>query len=559
MTGKCSRRQFITTCSGFAPVWLLAVRSVRSEEQQNVPVLNPLRRTESDLRPFMRLGIEHIYNGAVDRRFNCMPFVRFNLTDPPTWARHIEWGCPHMVGRFVDALAMCAEVFDFEADPVADRAFRKYLHDCLDNEYTMPFHITIRPAPGGARSGWIHNCREVLLGLLGLAEWKGDDGSLELAKRFVRAIDTATRENGRFPSGSISSEGWGSYSPDQLNMCSGRLIRALLRYYRVTGDELGVELAKRFADTNIRETFTPDGYLKKASGNHLHSTQGTMTGIIDLGILTNNNFYLETGCRLYDHGLAPWRTSWGWAKEYKTYDDRSNWHYRSGEANNTGDYIESALLLGQSVYKGYDDAERFIRNGLLAAQVHDTGWIAQSDEPDTEETVYSDMRNRAKGAFVFTIPNGYLHYHTDLMGGALQSLAEAYHATIVEENDTTRVNMFFTADSPSVAVESFLPVRGEVRISIKRPTRLHIRIPDWVGMFQLLRNGRTEHSIVMEPDGMLFAGLCQPQDTFTLTFDLEERESIEYAPGFEEPYTVRWKGNTITGMSPAPANRIALY
>ena len=272
-------------------------------------VLNPLRKTTSDLRPFMRHGINHIYNGATDSRYHYMPFVRFNMTDSPTWAKHIEWGCPHMVGRFADALAVCDTVLPVPVNEDAVGAFRNYLHTTLDNPYTMPLHITLDSYPEAAENGWVHNCREILLGLIGLAGWRNDHEPEALAKKFVRAIDEATRADGHFPSGSIGIKGWGTFAEDQLNMCSGRLIRALLEYYRHTGDDLGVTIAERFAKSNIASTFTPDGGLTEASGNHLHSTQGTMTGIIDLGMLTGNTEYVELGRRLYENGLRPWRST----------------------------------------------------------------------------------------------------------------------------------------------------------------------------------------------------------------------------------------------------------
>jgi len=44
-----------------------------------------------------------------------------------------------MAGRFLDALAVCADVIDFDPDEEADNGLRTFLHDCLDNEYTLPY------------------------------------------------------------------------------------------------------------------------------------------------------------------------------------------------------------------------------------------------------------------------------------------------------------------------------------------------------------------------------------------------------------------------------------
>jgi hypothetical protein len=174
-----------------------------------------------------------------------------------------------------------------------------------------------------------------------------------------------------------------------------------VKYYRQTKDDLAVQLAKRFADVNIAKTFTADGELTELAGSHLHSTEGTMTAFLDLGVVTGEKRHFEIGHRLYDVGLRRWRTSFGWAREGP--DSTPG----RGEANNTGDFLEAAVILGLTAYPEYfRDAEDIIRNGLLAAQLVNTDWIAQSTAKDTEEYAYRDIRRRAKGAFAITRASG---------------------------------------------------------------------------------------------------------------------------------------------------------
>ena len=97
-------------------------------ESKSLSIINPLRKKPFDLKTFMRYGVEHIYNGAIDKRYNYMPFVRFYLTDNPTNAVHISWGCPHMIGRFADALAAVYPIIKFESDENADRACHRILY-----------------------------------------------------------------------------------------------------------------------------------------------------------------------------------------------------------------------------------------------------------------------------------------------------------------------------------------------------------------------------------------------------------------------------------------------
>ena len=65
---------------------------------------------------------------------------------------------------------------------------------------------------------------------------------------------------------------------------SGRMVRALLDYYRLSDDRAALELAREIATYNARNCFEQDGSWKEEAGIHVHSITGTITSIIDLGI-----------------------------------------------------------------------------------------------------------------------------------------------------------------------------------------------------------------------------------------------------------------------------------
>ena len=513
--------------------------------------LNPWRLEPVDLRRFIRLGVEHIYQGAVNQRRECLPFLRFNLTSPPTWARHEYWSSPHMTGRFLDALALCADVVDVPHDEEVIDGLRKLLHDCLDNPMQLPFESL--PDPQGRESADMSTCREVLLGLVGLWTWRECEQSKTLARSLVRAMDKATRDTGLYPAKTLYENGWGASEPGWINNTTGRSIGALTAYYRATKDELAIDLARRFADINIERTFTSEGKLTEASGTHLHSTEGTMASILDLGVLTQDQRYIEIGKRIYDVGLKPWRTSYGWAKEIRSLK------MGRGEANNTGDFIEAALTLAFNGHpETFADAERFIRNALLASQVVATDWIPQSDETDTNDYAYSDIRKRARGAFVFTTPNGYDSYNTDLMGGSLRALCKAYHASVTGSPEDARINMCFSTDAPWGTVRSSLPEQGQIQIRTLQPQKLFVRLPE----------GISEKAITLRVAGKLRPAMCNrselvigdvPAESDTkISFNLPRRTTQESAPGYEKPFEIEWAANTIVAMQPAEG-KIALY
>lgn len=514
--------------------------------------LNPWRLRDADLRSYMLLGVRHIYRSAINRDRGCLPYVRFNLTEEPTWARHEYWGSPHMVGRFLDALAVCSPILDLPPDREAVEGLQRLLHQSVDHPSGLAFDTL--PGPDGKRTAALHHSREVLLGLLGLRQWQGSEPSIRRARRFVRKLEEVTRTTGSFPSDKYSEEGWISSPTRKLNQTSGRLIGALVKYFRATGDSVAVELARRFAAVNIENCFTSEGELTPAAGEHLHSSEGTMASLIDLGLLTGEQQFLKMGRLLYDVGLRRWRTSWGWAKESR--NDQPG----RGEANNTGDFVEAALLLGRSGHPRYfQDAERMIRNGLLASQVVATDWIPQSSLADTSDYAYARIRDRARGAFAFTLPNAYHSYNTDLMGGALQSLAEAYQASVVKEESGVWVNLLFSTDTPWLRVRSEVPRTGRLRLEMLQEERVRVRLPDWIPAETVRVDGAGAPDKTRRRENTLDLGPLAKGSRVSVTFDQPGRRTRERAPGFADPFEVDWRGDTIVAMEPSPSRPIALY
>jgi beta-L-arabinofuranosidase (glycosyl hydrolase family 127) len=543
-----TRRKFLGLCGAMAGASLCG--EAESGTGETRARLNPWRLEPVDLRRFIRLGVKHIYTGCVNPKRGYLPLVGFKLTGPTPHCAHAYWGSPHMTGRFLDALAKSAEVVDVPHDDAAIAGLRKLIHGCLNNPYGLPFDTLVDPE--GRKSGNMHHCREVLQALVGLATWRKCEESRDLARGLVRAMEKATRETSAYPAHILSEKGWDKPESGWINYTTGRSIGALVEYYRASKDDLAIDLAKRFADYNIKHTFTPAGELTKASGYHLHSCEGTMASLLALGVTAGEKRYLEFGRLLYDVGLKKWRTSWGWAKE----DNKAP--SGRGEANNTGDFIEAALTLAQNGHPEYfHDAERFVRNGLLSTQVVNTDWIAQSDTPDTKDHLYTNIRERARGAFAFTTPNGYHSYNADLVGGSLRALCASQHAAVTERDGACQVNMFFTVDIPALTMTSFLPREGRVEIRVKKPCSLSVRLPEGIEResFKSHVDGVPQPSATMSNVQKL--GSFKPNTLVTLTFDQTRRSTREAPPSWPE-YDVEWLGSTITSLS-RQEGPIALY
>ena len=135
----------------------------------------------------------------------------------------------------------------------------------------------------------------------------------------------------------------------------------------------------------------------------------------------------------YDNGLWGMRDETGWSREQAVGDSGRP---DEGEMNNTGDILETALILGRWGYTDYfQDAERILRCHLLPSQLRDISWIPTPDNPEGLDTLH-EVAERTRGAWGFPTPFGhqpleqrdgrrFMRFNTDVVGGTVGSLCEA--------------------------------------------------------------------------------------------------------------------------------------
>ena len=156
-----------------------------------------------------------------------------------------------------------------------------------------------------------------------------------------------------------------------------------------------------------------------------------------------------------------------------------------GEANNTGDLLRAALLLGRAGYLEYfGAAERILRSHLLPSQLVDVS--GYSDDPDANEDRMRRLARRARGGFGFPTPSD-LQFQSDaplfvydIVSGAVDALCEAYRAIATEEPAGIRVNLLLDVETPGVSVRSLLSREGRIELRNRSRRNLFLRIPGWV-------------------------------------------------------------------------------
>lgn len=505
-----------------------------------------------DLRESVRLGIAHICN-SVDRARDCRPYFRFNLISPPIWSRHEAADTPHTVGRFLHGLNVCTEIAGLPDDKELLAGLRKQLFESCQHGDDGFAWDDVGDAPNPPLA-YMHHQREALLGLIAIWRIFEDPQAKKYAKALVAAMEVATRATGTYPGKCVGPEGW-QQENSEAPTTSERAISALLAYSSTFEDSLGVDLAVRFARHALAVSFRENGGLTPASGTHIHSITGTVASLVELGLVTGQREFIDRGRHIFDVGLLPYCTQTGWVKE-GTHASRGR-----GEANCTADVIEAACLLGVAGYTAYfEDAERMLRNHLLASQMDDLSWVVENEGvANTETHAHDNLRQRARGAFCFGEPNGFHSYNSDLTGAALQGIAAAWqHIITSDEDEGLRINLLLSREHDTVYVTSLLPQEGRVILQLQRAADLSIRIPLWSEHASLAATVDGNALPITVEDGYVKLDGLRAGGRVEVTFNQPQFLTRERVLGHERPYRVRWLGNTVIAMD-GVSEHMALY
>jgi len=496
-----------------------------------------------DLTDPIQRGIEHIQH-SVDRARHARPYFRFNLTQPPIWSRHQAADVPHTTGRFLHALNLCRPIVGLPDDDELLDGLRQQIFSSCDHDDGFAWDdMAHEPDPIMA---YMHHQREALLALLAVWDIYQDERARQYAQKLVAAMEQATRATGTYPGKQLASDGWQA-GENLAVTTSERAISALLAYGRTCNDPLGLELAQRFGRHALSVTFGPSGELTPASSTHIHSITGTVASLVELGLTTGQQEFIERARLVFDAGVLPFRIQTGWVKEETTARPGR------GEANCTSDMIEAACLLGMAGHPTYfEDAERMLRNHLLASQLDDLSWVEENEGMENTEThAYQDLQHRALGAFCFGEPNGYHTYNSDLSGAALQGLAVAWnHIATTDADGGHRVNLLLSHEDDVLTITSRLPEAGHIAMSLKAPLKhLRIRVPTWCNRRSLsTKINDKKMSSKYEGEYLKLEDLAANSQV-DITFEQPEFYTLERAIGHPEPSRVEWRGNTVLAMS----------
>lgn len=451
----------------------------------------------TDIRDAIRLGcntMQSIFNADDDN----LPFMLAQVRPDASLAFSAGHSDAHLPGRHLNALLNAESATGIPLNEEAIERHRRAAFLSFSGPVALPLN---RTSIGGPRINFAaHNLREGLHALYALVKYRQDAKARRTAEACIAAVFDLWNPTLGWDHAQLRQ--YGIIHMDRSEnfvRTLPRILGPLVKYYRATGYGPALELAVILKDKLLAEHFAEDGaYSITVQGTHGHSIACVLSSLAQMAELTEDVVLLNRVKKFFDNGMWKLRDPVGWVVE-KTGDSAVQ-RPDVGEGNSSGDLVEAALILGRFGYSQYfEDAERIIRCHILPSQLRDVGFITPPPNPRNEDGK-RDVARRLQGAWGHPAPYGHeplelegfpgVMFTLDIVGGVVASLCEAYRNVATFDRTGHHVNLLFDHETDSIKIESIY-THPHLRVTLKKPGALWIRMPSWVEPRRVVVEGAT--------------------------------------------------------------------
>ncbi|HOR29374.1 MAG TPA: hypothetical protein PLG73_15275, partial [Candidatus Sumerlaeota bacterium] len=385
--------------------------------------------------------------------------------------------------------------------------------------------------------------------------WHEDQAARRVARRMIERLDELISPDGDWSADALAADG--GIDPPGATVrhdpyfpsTAGRLIGSLVKYAAASGEERPLALARRIARHALATCFDPAGAaIEEKTGWHVHSVTSTISSLAELARADGDRELLERTEQLYKAAFGRLITRIGWSKE-----NLSN-NLDIGEINNTGDIIQTALILSSTgVGDYYSDVWRMMHAHFLPAQLTDTSWVNVVETPASDAE--RDIRGRVLGAFGFPAPYGhksqlvdYLNFNFDITCGALQALCEVQRHVVQSHNGACNVMLPFACADGKLALGPLGDEQSGWRVEISEPLSVALRLPDWAAPETIrVQSAGRDLAPVIRDRALLIQHTDGRPGGYDILIPDAEYETDERI--MDVDYRVLWRGDQIVSMT----------
>ncbi len=280
------------------------------------------------------------------------------------------------------------------------------------------------------------------------------------------------------------------------------------RYYKISGSETAGNLSRRLAKYLLyhADVFGENGSFS----HHYHLNTSNLLALLEYATAFDDREAMGLIVQSYEFAKSLGVPLVGYWPESFPAPGKPIWEHMTNEGCAIGNMVALAVNLSQyGVADYWEDADRFIRNHLVEAQLTRADWIdgyARSIDPDTEiltaektESMFNiqdlvstrNVAQRCLGIYsTWSSINDWIFFpgvaekgmgwSGCCTGNGTRGIYYAWKGILDYRDGVFRVNLLMNRASEWADVNSHLPYVGRVDIDVKVNCDVQIRIPEWV-------------------------------------------------------------------------------
>jgi len=503
----------------------------------------------TDILDAIQLGCKCMSN-IFNADDNNIPYFTSSVWPKAALGFHIYHSESHVPGRHLNAMLNAEDV---SGKKISDEVIENHRQAAkLSYSGALPLPFNRVELSGNPISFCPHNIREGFHALYSLAKYRNDSWATEMAEESIKCILELWKPETGWNVDLLQSKGILYLSSMSFIHGEGRMLGSLVKYYKVTHSQAAMKLIHLLSDKMTTEFFTADGrFSSELFGTHSHSVTCCMSSLAQLAEFLNDASLVQHVKAFYDNGLWAMRDEIGWSPESTEQPLKKESDH--GEGNNTGDILETALILGKLGYdEYYDDAERILRAHLLPSQLRDVSFI-KDQENSKDLDCFKNMAERHKGAWGFPAPYGHksiksgrgaISFNMDIVGGVTGSLCEAYRNIVNNSEFGLNVNLLFDYKSADICIKS--PYTNDcLSIMLHKPSTLNVKIPKWADRNAIVVNANGgEH---FYSGNRLILTAPKLDEEIKIHIPLTE-STLTLLRNHIQPIRIRFKGDSVIAM-----------
>ena len=403
---------------------------------------------------------------------------------------------------------------------------------------------------------WFKLVQEMISGLAGIAVYQ-DDYAFYPGEEYRRSGWTMGSDVGR------PDSGWGG----RWTIADGLVIRALSRWYAVSGDESALELASKL----VKYALLPGNWVPAAEPRmiasaehghwkgHFHATTMRVWGLLEYALVTKDLGLLRFVRDFYEYSRNFGMSRIGFfpavAGDHGSYPGEA----QVDESCTLLDMISLAIGLSDSGVGDYwEDVDQYVRNHLVEHQFLRRDVLQEISDAGPEHRIDprvmtdDDVIARNIGAFASTADPTLVYAIWTLccLGNGSLALYKAWESIVRYEEGVAQVNLLLNRASPWLDLDSYLPCEGRVVLTNKTARRVQVRIPLWADREAVQCQVRGQAVPLVWLNNYLIVDGLAARDVVSIEFPMVETTEHYTEPTYAVRYTCQFKGNTLVDISP---------